>query len=398
MSQENIVVAFGGRSPEHEVSVLTAMQAISALKDTAYNVIPLYVSKSGRWLTGPHFAELEHYQDLDQLIKQAVPCTFSFDDIGKPVLLETEKRGLFSGPRAHAVKALIPAFHGSEGENGSFQGACEMFHIPYGGSGVFASSLGMDKVQAKRLCRAHNLPVVDDVAFTEADWQEKQDELLEAMEALDYPLIVKPATLGSSIGVNKATDRATLSESIETAFRYDDQLLVEKAVQPLKEINCAVLGTPDELRTSVCEHPLGKGETLSFEDKYQNEDGSGKGMASADRIIPADIGEEQTLKVQQLSSRIFSLFGAAGIARLDFLMNEDTGAIYFNEINTIPGSFSFYLWEEEGMNMEELMLALIEIALKKHHKKTGRIRSYDTNLLSEKAVRGIKGLKGADAS
>ncbi len=394
MSNKNIVVAFGGRSPEHEVSVLSAMQAISALGDSQYNIIPLYVNKSGRWFTGETLLDLENYQDLDQLQQNATPCTFSFDDIGKPVLLETENQGFFSKPQTYSIYALIPAFHGSEGENGSFQGACEMFHIPYGGSGVFASSLGMDKVKAKTFCRAHDIAVVDDVSFSETQWQKDESGIRNNIETLGYPVIIKPVTLGSSIGVKKAENTDELIEAIETAFRYDEELLVEKAVHPLKEINCAVLGTPEDNRASVCEQPLGKEETLSFEDKYQSEEGGSKGMASADRIIPAEISDEQTRHIKQLSQRIFSMMNASGIARLDFLMNADTGDVYFNEINTIPGSFSFYLWEEEGMNMKELMLELVDVAIKQHQKKTGRIRSYDTNLLSEKAVRGIKGLKG----
>jgi D-alanine-D-alanine ligase len=357
--------------------------------------VPLYISKSGRWFTGKYLLELEHYQNLDKLQDQAKTCTFGFDDIGKPVLLETQKSGFFSKPQTYSIYALIPAFHGSEGEGGSFQGACEMFHIPYGGSGVFASSLGMDKVKAKELCRVHNIAVVDDVSFTENHWQDQHKNIISRIEALEYPVIVKPATLGSSIGVKKAGNTQELTEAVETAFRYDEQLLVEKAIQPLLEINCSVLGIGQDAKASVCERPVGKEETLSFEDKYQNEEGATKGMASADRIIPADISDEQSQKIRNLSLQIFSVFRASGVARLDFLVQKDTGEVYFNEINTIPGSFSFYLWQEEGMNMNQLMLELIGIAIKKHREKTGRIRSYDTNLLSEKAVRGIKGLKGS---
>lgn len=394
MSQQTVVVAFGGMSPEHEVSVLTAMQAISSLKETDYRIQPLYITKSGRWLTGEKLLDLENYKDLKQLVQQAVPCTFSHDDLGKPVLLETEAGGFFSKPKQHAIYAVIPAFHGSEGENGSFQGTCDMYNIPFAGSGVLASSLGMDKVKAKELCRSQNIPIVDGLSFSEKEWQNRQDRLLEDIEPLGFPAIIKPVTLGSSIGVAMASDREELIEAVETAFRYDYNLLVEKAVSPLMEINCSVLGSPDELRTSVCERPLGKEETLSFEDKYQNDGEGSKGMASADRIIPADIPEELSDKIQGLSRKIFKTFRASGVARLDFLVNGETHEVYFNEINTIPGSFSFYLWEESGMNMKELMLELIDIAIKQHSLKLGRIRSYETNLLSEKAVKGIKGLKG----
>lgn len=396
MSQQTIVVAFGGMSPEHEVSVLTAMQAVSSLEDTDHRIQPLYITKSGRWLTGESLLELENYQDLKRVEKSAAACTFSHDDLGKPVLLETEAKGLFSKPKQHAIYAVLPAFHGSEGENGAFQGTCDMYNIPFAGSGVFASSLGMDKVKAKELCRAHNIPVVDGISFTEKEWQDKEESIKAGIKQLNYPVIIKPVTLGSSIGVTMASDGEELIEAVETAFRYDYNLLVEKAVSPLMEINCSVLGSTDEVRTSVCERPLGKEETLSFEDKYQSDGNGSKGMASADRVIPADIPEALSEKIRELSRKIFKTFRASGVSRLDFLVNADTHEVFFNEINTIPGSFSFYLWEESGMNMQELMLELIDIAVRQHRLKLGRIRSYETNLLSEKAVKGIKGLKGSN--
>lgn len=394
MSSRNLIIAFGGVSPEHEVSVLSAMQVIAALEDTQFDIVPLYVSKSGRWLTGSPLLEMENYQDLDALMDQATPCTFSHDELGKAVLLETEKNGFFSSPKSYAIHAVIPAFHGSEGENGSFQGTCEMYNIPYAGSSVFASSLGMDKVKAKDICRAHDIPVVEGFDFFETEWVKDQKSVLSFAEQLGYPVIVKPVTLGSSIGVVKAEHEDELIDAVETAFRYDENLMIEKAITPLMEINCSVLGQAQDLQTSVCERPLGTDETLSFEDKYQSDNGSQKGMASADREIPADISDDLAQKIQSLSAQIFELFRASGVARLDFLINADTKELYFNEINTIPGSFSFYLWEESGMNMRELMLKLVEIATDRHQKKVGRIRSYDTNLLDEKAVKGIKGLKG----
>lgn len=394
MKTDSIVVAFGGVSPEHEVSVLTAMQAISALKDKGHQIRPLYISKSGQWYTGQPLLELESYEDLDQLTAQATPCTFSHDDMGYPVLLETESRW-FSKPQRHRIRAVIVAFHGSEGENGSFQGTCEMYNIPYTGSGVFASSIGMNKVKAKQLCAQHHIPVVDGVHFVESEWVAQREQFVEDIESIGYPVIIKPVTLGSSIGVQRAESSDELVESVEESFRYDDHLMVEQAIVPLKEINCSVLGTATDHETSVCERPLGKEELLSFEDKYQSDGGEGsKGMASQDRIIPADIPEEQTQHIQQMASQVFSVLDASGLARLDFLVNANTGKVYFNEINTIPGSFSFYLWEESEYDMAELMQKLIAIAEKQHQKKNGRVRSYDTNLLSQKAVQGIKGLKG----
>lgn len=396
MPKQHLIVAFGGVSPEHEVSVLTAMQAIAALEESNYTIVPLYITKEGRWLTGSSLLELENYKDLATLKQEAVACTFSHDQMGRPILLETEKSSFFTKARRYPADVVLTAFHGSDGENGAFQGTCEMYNIPYTGSGVFASSIGMQKVKAKELCRAHDIPVVEGLDFFESDWEENRKDFLQRLDELGYPLIVKPVNLGSSIGVKRVDTADELIDAVETAFRYDANLMVEKAVAPLMEINCAVLGDAEDARASVCERPLGTTETLSFQDKYQSDSGEGsKGMASADREIPADISEALTQQIKELSLNIFRVFRASGVARIDYLVNRDTESVFFNEINTIPGSFSFYLWEESGLSFREMLEEMIAIAKRRHRRKNGRIRSYETNLLSEKAVKGIKGLKGS---
>ena len=394
MTQKHLIVAFGGTSPEHEVSVLTAMQVLAALEDSSYSLLPLYVTKAGKWFTGEAIKDLSNYKDLNKLEQDAIPCTFAKNDLGATLLKETSKPGLFSKPQEWPVYAVVTAFHGSEGENGAFQGVCEMFNVPYTGSGVLASSVGMDKVKAKQLCEANGIPVTASLDFFESDWEQHQKTILQEAELLGYPLVVKPCNLGSSIGVKKVDTEADLIEAVEVAFRYDAHLLVEVAIQPLMEINCSVLGTAELCRASVCERPLGSTETLSFQYKYQSGDGADKGMASADRIIPADISQELTETIRSMAMHVFKSFDASGVARLDFLVNADTEEVYFNEINTIPGSFSFYLWDKSDLNFTQLMHELIDIALKKHRAKNGRVRSYTTNLLSEKAAKGIKGLKG----
>ncbi len=394
MPDKNLIVAFGGISPEHEVSVLSAMQVMSSLEESSYTIIPLYITKSGRWLTGELLKDLSEYKDIKKLEESAVSCAFVKDDIGRTLLKEQDKGGLFSKPQAFPVYAVVCAFHGSEGENGAFQGVCEMFNVPYTGSGVLGSSVGMDKVKAKQLCEANNIPVTNSLDFYESDWEKHQDTILEEANLLGFPLVVKPATLGSSIGVRKVESQDDLIEAVETAFRYDAHLLVEEAIHPLMEINCSVLGTAENCRASVCERPLGSTETLSFEDKYQSGGSAEKGMASADRVIPADISAELTDTIRTMAVHIFKTFDAAGVARLDFLVNADTEQVFFNEINTIPGSFSFYLWDKSDLNFTQLMEELIQIGIQRHQAKNGRIRSYETNLLSEKAAKGIKGLKG----
>lgn len=391
MTEKEILIAFGGVSPEHEVSVLTAIQAAEALKETEYKPAALYITKTGRWLTGDELLKLENYQDLKSLEQKAIPCTFSVGESGQTELVEMQRRGLFGSPVRHPVYAVLTAFHGADGENGAFQGTFETFNLPYTGSPVLGAAVGMDKSVAKDLCRQYEIPVTPDITFHESGWTEKSADILKKIDSMGYPVFVKPVRLGSSIGVKRADNRDETVEAVETAFRYDRRVMVEKAVIPLTEINCSVLGNENKAVASVCEQPRGKDELLTFEDKYLSGDAA-KGMASADRIIPAPISEDLTRIIQQNAVTIFQKLGASGVARLDFLLNSETGEWFFNEINTIPGSFSFYLWDKSGYEFPALLKKIIEIAIERHKERNGRIRSYETNLLSKKSVEGIKGL------
>ncbi len=408
-SRLNVGVAFGGVAPEHEVSVISALQAAAALDRARYQPIPLYVAKDGTWYTGEGLFDPATYQDLERLRAEATPLALDPGPRGTLELVETGPRGLFAGrPRRFRIDVMLLAFHGGEGENGGVQGLCEAFNVPYTGSGVFGSALGMDKVLSKMLCRDQGIPVVDFVWFREADWGHREEAWLDRIAGrLGYPVVVKPARLGSSIGIARAADRAALDAAVEEALRYDEKVVVERAVRKLREINCSVLGDPAEAQASVLEEPVPtrSEDLLSFRDKYLRGDGGAKGrprgakqrgaqgMASLDRLIPAPIPDEQTAEIQHLAVRIFQLFECAGLARLDFMMDGETGALYFNEINTIPGSFSFYLWEPSGVPFDHLTHRLIEIARQRHRQKNGRIRSYDVNLLSEKSLGRLKGAK-----
>ncbi len=413
----NIGVAFGGVAPEHEVSVISGLQAAAALDRARYRPVPLYVAKDGRWYTGEALLDPAAFQNLDRLTAEAVPVFFDpASHLGSLDLVEAGRRGLFAGrPRRFRIDVMLLGFHGGEGENGGIQGLCETFNVPFTGSGVFGSALGMDKVLSKMLCRDQDIPIVDFVWFRESEWIGHEEAWLGRIEErLGYPVIVKPARLGSSIGIAKADDRAELDAAIEEALRYDAKVVVEHGVQQLREVNCSVLGDPDEAQASVLEEPVrtDDDELLSFQDKYMRGGGSARGgakaapggakqggdsaqgMASLDRIIPAPLSDEQTAEIRQLSARIFQLFECAGVARLDFLIDGATGAYYFNEINTIPGSFSFYLWEPTGVPFDELMHRLVEIARRLHRQKNSRVRSFDVNLLSAQSLSGLKGAKG----
>ena len=411
----NVGVAFGGVAPEHEVSVISSLQAAAALDRSRYRPVPLYVAKDGTWYTGDDLLDPGAYEDLDALRERAVRVLLDPGPHGTIELVEAGRGGLFAGaPRRWRIDVMLLGFHGGEGENGGVQGLCETFNVPYTGSGVFGSALGMDKVLSKMLCRDQDIPVVDFVWFREAQWGGDEEAWLDRVEErLGYPVVVKPSRLGSSIGIAKADDRAELDAAVEEALRYDDKVIVEQAVQHLREINCSVLGDPGEALPSVLEEPVrtDDDELLSFQDKYlrgggdeggaktaprrpaKQRAGGAEGMASLDRHIPAPIPEALTERIQHLAVRVFQLFECAGVARLDFMMNDATGAVYFNEINTIPGSFSFYLWEPTGVPFDALTHRLVAIARRRHRLKNGRIRSYDVNLLSEKSLGGLKGSK-----
>lgn len=409
-------VVFGGVSPEHEVSVISSLQAINALDKDRYEPVPIYIAKDGTWYTGSALLEIDAYQDLDQVRRDAIPVRVDAGSFGSLLLIEKKKGGLMSSrPNEFEADVVLLGLHGGSGEDGGLQGLCETFNVPYTGSSILGSAVGMDKVLSKMICRDQDIPIVDFVALRESQWAHNEDEWLDRIEAeLGYPVVVKPARLGSSIGITMAGDRKKLDRAIEEALRYDDKVVIEHAVKKLREINCAVLGDPHEAEPSVLEQPVrteGE-ELLTFEEKYmrgggdssggkgaarrrgsKSSEGSG-GMASLDRIIPAPLDEAMADRIRKLAVKVFQLFECGGVARIDFMIDEATGDVFFNEINTIPGSFSFYLWDPAGVPFDELLSRMIELARKRHRDRNSRIRTYDVNLLSQKSLSGIKGSKG----
>ena len=409
-------VVFGGVSPEHEVSVISSLQAINAMNSVKYDVVPIYIGKDGTWFTGDVLLDIDAYKDLDHVRDEAVPVRVDAGSFGSLLLIEKRSGGMFSGkPREYDVDVVFLGLHGGSGEDGGLQGLCETFNVPYTGSTIMGSTVGMDKVVSKYICRDQRIPIVDFVAIRESEWAHREEEWLsKCEEELGFPVIVKPARLGSSIGIGKADDRDELDRAIEEALRYDDKIVVEHAVTKLKEINCAVLGDPDEAETSELEQPVrteGE-ELLTFQEKYmrgKDEDGGAKGarrrgskqseggpsgMASLDRIIPAPLDDEMEQQIRALAVRVFQLFECGGVARIDFMIDEATGEVFFNEINTIPGSFSFYLWDPAGIPFDELIDRMIELARKRHRDRNSRVRTYDVNLLNAGGLSGIKGAKG----
>ncbi|HYU20859.1 MAG TPA: D-alanine--D-alanine ligase family protein, partial [Chloroflexota bacterium] len=321
----------------------------------------------------------------------------------RPVFMRPEPYGgrLFvqeSGPlgsrrtRSTLVDVVFPIVHGTFGEDGTIQGLLELADVPYVGAGVVGSAVGMDKIVMKAAFRAHGLPTVEYTWFTRQRWREAREQVIEEVEAaLRYPLFIKPANLGSSIGITKATDRLSLAEALDVAAHYDRRLLVEESFEGAMEINCSVLGNQEPI-ASVCEQPVRWTDILSYEDKYlrgSKAKDSGGGMAEAERRIPAPISAELTAEVQRMAIEAFRAIDCAGLARVDFLVDPEQGRIRVNEINTMPGSLSFYLWEPSGISFPALIDRLIELAFERHRERQRTTFTYDSALL-QRLAKGAK--------
>lgn len=384
----NVALIFGGRSPEHEVSIITAHQVNAALVDT-HDVIPIYITKDGSWLTG------EKLNDLSTFTTGNLPDISEYDSVNiefettPKFNIKPKRTSLFNKKRKLDIDVVFPAIHGVHGEDGSLQGLLELMNIPYVGAGVIGSCVGMDKIMMKAVLSENGLPIIPYVPFTKHDWESAKDNILKVIfEKVTYPIFVKPAVSGSSIGVSEVTNEEQLCDAIELACRYCRRILVEQGIENAIEINCSVMGT-NNITPSVCEQPIATSTFLSFDDKYihqtsetETESDVSSGMAGARREIPAPIPEEMTLHIQNLATLTFQVLDCSGIARIDFLIS-DTEKIYVNEINTIPGSFSFYLWEPTGVDFPELVSQLINHALDTHLEKNRLIYSNSTNLLSQ---------------
>lgn len=384
----NIGVFFGGRSTEHEISVISANQAMAAIDRDSYDVTPVYISKQGHWYTGEALMDVANYRDIPALLKQCEEVYM--EPIYGNYTLYRAKKGIFGKAEVAKLDVAIPVLHGSNGEDGTFEGILDSIGIPYAGCGVLASANGMDKITMKMILQACDIPVVDYVWFTDKQWFSQRDSMIERIESkLGYPVIVKPANLGSSVGIGRAADRSALIDRVNEAEKYSSRIIVEHMVENLHEVNCSVLGDCDEYQTSVCEEPIKSGEILSYEDKYMGGSKGAKGMQASQKRIPADLPVEVSDRIRFLAGETFRVLSSHGVSRVDVIIDADNGEIYVNEINTIPGSLSFYLWEASGIKFPELMDRLVRLALKRKREQQMKTVSYDQNIFSMGG--GVKG-------
>lgn len=405
-------VLFGGKSVEHEISVISAIQAMGYLDRNKYDVIPIYITKDNEFYVGEDVGKIESYTDINSLIKNSQRIIMVRDENKVKLIRYPQK--MFSKGFVDYIDIAFPVVHGTNVEDGTLQGYLKMFNIPYVGCDVLSSAVGMDKYVMKTVLKDNGIPVLDCKCYTAKQYDENEEAIIDEIEkAIGYPLIVKPVNLGSSIGISKAENRTELYDSLDTAFRYATKVLVETAVQNLKEINCSVLGDYEDAEASECEEPVSSDKILTFAEKYIGDgsakgakgtkggvksSGGSKGMATLKRKIPADITDEQRDTIRELAVKAFKCLGCGGVSRIDFMMDTETGNIWLNEINTIPGSLSFYLWEPVGVKYTELLDRMISLALKREREGESITYTFDSNVLQGVNLGGgTKGAKGTKA-
>ena len=388
-----VALLFGGKSVEHEVSVISGIQAYLNMDTDKYDVIPVYLSKSNEMYIGEKIGQIESYKNIDELL--AASQRVIMVNEGNRIQLQPYPLKKFKKNTPIDIDVAFPVVHGTNVEDGALQGYLKTVGIPVVGCDVTASAIGMDKYVTKLVVKESDVPVLDAALFTLSDYAEMDTMIAGIEKELGYPVIIKPVNLGSSVGISVAKDRAELTRSIDDAFRYATKVLVEHAITNLREINCSVLGDENEAIASEIEEPLHTKDILSYEDKYvSNAKGSGsKGMASVSRKIPAEVTPEKREEIRDLAVKAFQALGCNGVARIDFMIDEDNGKLYFNEINTIPGSLAFYLWEPLGVPYKELLDRMIQLALKRARVEKSLTFTFDTNILNQASFGGSKGAK-----
>lgn len=392
MTKLRVGVLFGGRSGEHEVSLMSAASVLKAINPKKYEIVPIGITKEGRWLTPPGAERLLRGEAVQSESTAVLPASAKAATAAAASAFATEagvmapgvpqSGGLAafediarSGERAIHVDVIFPVLHGTFGEDGTIQGLLELADIAYVGAGVLGSATGMDKDVMKKLFAAADLPIVKHVTVMRREWEQNPKKVRKHIESkLKYPLFVKPANLGSSVGISKVRDRDQLAAGMEEAARYDRKIVIEEGVggkkHKARELECAVLGN-DDPRASVVGEIVPGAEFYSYNDKYVDE--------GSKPIIPAPINKKTAKAVQEMAVRAFKAVDCCGLARVDFLMDPKNGKVYLNEINTMPGftKISMYpkMWEASGLPYSDLIDELIQLALERQAEKKKNVYS-----------------------
>ncbi len=372
-----IGVFFGGKNPEHDISILTGHLILAGLKKAGITAHAVYIGKDGSWHLGDDLHDIANFKkqsDFAGLEKWRIDLESSRGTMA------FKQKGLFG--KTITIDIAFPAFHGQNGEDGTIQGLFEIMDIPYVGCGVASSAIAMDKVLTKQLYEQVGFPTTKFIYFYKQDWEAKKDDyVMKINTGLTWPLFVKPARLGSSIGIAKVRNGKELSFALDVAFHYDEKVLVEEGVPNVADLTCAVIGN-DEPRASLVQESAFTEDFFSYEDKYISGGGAQLGNAKQSIVIPAELDEATTAAVQNLAKEVFLKFECAGIARVDFLYDKESKKLYVNEINPLPGTLYHHLWEKSGIHLPHLLKKLIALALEKNKKKKEFTSTFASNILA----------------
>ena len=397
--KKHVGVIFGSRSCEREVAIISAVQLMRFADPEKYDIIPVYIDEHGSWYTGEALKEIGTYKPFNPEMK-GIRKVFPDLSSGSGALLYLNKgTGLLAKDKleiAARIDVYIVVMHGMNGEDGTLQGLMELANIPYTSTGVTGSAVGMDKIIMKDFFRGADLPVLPGEWYTRREYAEDAPKIISDVSGkLGFPVFVKPANLGSSIGVSRADNEEELKDALELAFEYDRRVLVEKGLDKPVELNCSVLGYDDDILASPIEMPLNQDEFLDFRDKYLGGNGS-KGMASLSRVLPAPIEDSLKNEIQEMSKKIFRLMDCKGVVRIDYMFDRLSEKLFITEINTIPGSLAFYLWEKDGISYRELIDRMIACAEKAHDDRNKTNYAYTSDILKGVSfgAKGAKGTKG----
>jgi D-ala D-ala ligase N-terminal domain protein len=393
---------FGGNSTEHEVSIVSALQALEFFNKSKYDILPIYITKDNKFYISEHTGNISEYKNIKSLIEKSEQVLLVKN--GKKVDLVKYPTKMFGNKVYDYIDIAFPIVHGTNVEDGTLQGLFNMLDIPFVGCDVSSSAIGMDKYVMKCVLKENNIPVLDGIVFNKFSYTEDSNEvIINIKKKFDYPVIIKPINLGSSVGIKIAKDDDSLKDALDYAFTFSYKIVVEKAVTKIKEVNCSVLGDIESATASECEQPISSDEILSYKDKYLSSSSSkktpnassktGGTMESLSRKLPADISDEMREKIRTMAVDTFKVLGCNGVARIDFIIDEEDDKVYVNEINTIPGSLSFYLWKAVGMDYTTLLEKMIQLSLKRKREQEDIVFSFETNILDVVSLGGAKGSK-----
>ncbi|HIQ56952.1 TPA: D-alanine--D-alanine ligase [Candidatus Gracilibacteria bacterium] len=378
---KTVGVFFGGNNPEHDISIITGSFVVSEFKKVGIAVEAIYVDEDGKFYLDERLSELKFFQSgYKNKLKKIKKYTLSLQVQKK---MRFESKSLFS-TFVKEIDFAFPAFHGINGEDGTIQGLFEFLAIPYAGCGIHASSTAINKNKTKKMFQFNDIATTNFCSISELGFKNNADLFLNSVnKKLQYPVFVKPAKAGSSIGITKVDEELKLKNAIDLAFSYDDEVLVENGVENIRDLTCCVISDGEKIIASEVQEAMFENGFLSYEDKYMKDGGTQLGSEESAIVIPANITVSQREEIQNLSKKIFKNLGGNGIARIDFLLNQKTGELYANEINTLPGTIYHHLWEKSGIDTTELLNIVVLNGFVRQDSKDKSNIKFESNVLND---------------